>query len=213
MFKSRRSSRLVLMLDDGERGRKAHKTTVNETKPYAGQGGMKKLLARAKLDADKEDESPTTEPKEPSPPLVVASVPAPPPPGSDWFATALSSVPNPAGSSLRVGRQKISRNHIQRPSKSRFSAADEDEGDEAMEDDDSSRERKALEEAAKKVPVFQIPPGFSFAKDVSCLENTSNSLTDLCRVRPFQHRMSLRRQRSRLSRLFLSLSQSQHKPR
>jgi len=36
-----------------------------------------------------------------------------------------------------------------------------------MEDDDKAKERQALEEAAKKVPVFNIPAGFSFAKEVS----------------------------------------------
>ncbi|KAF9532413.1 hypothetical protein CPB83DRAFT_833008 [Crepidotus variabilis] len=169
MFKSRRSSRLVLMPDDGERGRKKHKSSVNETKPYAGEGGMKKLLARAKLEADKEEDplsSTSGEIKESFLAPPPAAVPPPPPPGSDWFTTAVSGAPSStAGSSLRVGRQKTSRNHIQRPSKSRFSAAEEDEGDDAMEDDESTKERKMLEEAAKKVPVFQIPAGFSFAKD------------------------------------------------
>jgi hypothetical protein len=44
----------------------------------------------------------------------------------------------------------------------------EDEGDDAMEDDERAKERRMLEEAAKKVPALNIPSGLSFAKDVSC---------------------------------------------
>ncbi|KAF9521687.1 hypothetical protein CPB83DRAFT_900405 [Crepidotus variabilis] len=128
-----------------------HKSSVNETKSYAGEGGMKKLLARAKLEADKEEDPSSNtlaETKEPSlAPPPAAFLP------SAWFQLVYDD-----------RRQKTSRNHIQRPSKSRFSAAEEDEDDDAMEDDESTKERKMLEEAAK-VPVFQIPAGFSFAKD------------------------------------------------
>jgi nucleoporin NUP1 len=180
MFKSRRASRPVLMSDDREKStaKKNKGPVVNDTKPYAGEGGMKKLLARAKLEAEKERarekddgggqnvDDPREEASGPS------SVPLPPPPPlvtSDWFRSAVSGTSTAtSGSSLRVGRQKTSRNHIQRPSKSRFSAVYEDEGDDTMEDDERSKERRMLEEAAKKVPQFNISSGFTFAKDVSC---------------------------------------------
>ena len=174
MFRSRRSSRLVLMPDDRSGAKKNKGPVVNETKPYAGEGGMKKLLARAKLEAEKEkekeNESETARAigEEPAPlePSLPPSAP-PLPSASDWFKSAVAGAPAPFASSLRVGRQKTSRNHIQRPSKSKFSAVYEDEGDDTIEDDDKAKERQALEEAAKKVPVFNIPAGFSFAKEVS----------------------------------------------
>jgi nucleoporin NUP1 len=165
------------MSDDRESSTRKKGPVVNETKPYAGQGGMKKLLARAKLEAEKEKanekddcgqsmDEPRVEVSEPP------SVPLPPPPPlvtSDWFKSAVSGTSAvPSGSSLRVGRQKTSRHHFQRPSKSRFSAVYEDEGDDAIEDDERAKERRMLEEAAMKVPVFKIPSEFTFAKDVSC---------------------------------------------
>jgi len=178
MFKSRRASRPILMSDDRDKSsvKKKKGPVVNETKPYAGEGGMKKLLARAKLEAEKEraDEKDdggqsmdNSKEGASEPPLV----PLPPPPSliaSDWFKSAVSGTSaSSSGSSLRVGRQKTSRNHIQRPSKSRFSAVYEDEGDDAM-DDERVKERRMLEEAATKVPIFNISSGFTFAKDVSC---------------------------------------------
>ncbi|KAJ3491965.1 hypothetical protein NLJ89_g11284 [Agrocybe chaxingu] len=184
MFKSRRSSHLILMSDDRERlGRKGSASgkspVVNETKPYAGEGGMKKLLARHKLEAEKEEteqklknaevaDETTPRPSRVSPPITDVPIPPPPPKDSDWFST----IPPPlststSGSSLRVGRTKTSRNHIQRPSRARFSAVYEEEPDDIMdEEDDRRKERQMLEEAAKKVPVFQIPADFSFAKDM-----------------------------------------------
>ncbi|PPQ63177.1 hypothetical protein CVT24_005722 [Panaeolus cyanescens] len=181
MFKSKRGSHLVLMHDDGDRpGRKGTTSSkspvVNETKPYAGEGGMKKLLARRKVEVE-EGENESAKPSSedtmegnsrrrpsPSPPPPPAVPKVPESTSSDWFSVAASSVPSTGTSSLRVGRTKISRNHIHRPSRARFSAVYDDEGDDAM-DDDREKERKVLEEAAKKAPVFQIPEGFSFAKD------------------------------------------------
>ena len=89
--------------------------------------------------------------------------------GSDWFATASGSSASTSGSSLRVGRVKTSRNHIQRPSRASFSAVYEDDVDDSMEDDGNSQtEREELEEAARKAPLFNnIPHGFSFASDTS----------------------------------------------
>ncbi|KAH9483835.1 hypothetical protein JR316_0003313 [Psilocybe cubensis] len=178
MFKSRRSGTLVLMQDDRDRsGRRISGTgkspLVNETKPYAGEGGMKKLLARRKQEEEEdnnqneggEDES-IPRARHPSPsPSVPVNVP-PVPKDSDWFSTAATS--GNSGSSLRVGRAKTSRNHIQRPSKTRFSAVYDEEADDGN-DDDNQKDRQMLEEAAKKVPVFDIPAGFSFIKPASSI--------------------------------------------
>lgn len=157
---------------------------ANDTKPYAGQGGMKKLLARRKMeieqvedkDADKDphvadedamDEGGSSQ-KEP------AASPADPPPiessDTDWLSSN-AAVSSTTGSTLRVGRSKTSRNHISRPasrpSKAKFSAAYED-ADESMEQEEEERrkDREMLETAAKNVPAFNIATGFSFAKEV-----------------------------------------------
>lgn len=171
MFKSRRASRLMLMPDDRESHAKNKVPIVNGTKPYAGEGGMKKLLARAKLEAEKEKDDVVQKMdsirEEISQPSPVPLLPPPPPTASDWFESVSGTSAPSSGSSLRVGRQKTSRNHIQRPAKSRFSAVYEDEGEDATEDDEKARNRHMLEEAAKKVPIFNIPSGFSFAMDVS----------------------------------------------
>ncbi|KAF4615306.1 hypothetical protein D9613_002849 [Agrocybe pediades] len=177
MFKSRRSAHLVLMQDEKERpGRRvagSSKTpVVNDTKPYAGEGGMKKLLARRRQEEEEEgdkdeqgkEKAQTTETKEQVEAESAQNLP--PPPSTDWFAVASSDfLPSGSGSSLRVGRAKTSRNHIQRPPKNRFSAVYEDDPEDKDEDSAQSEEKKILEEAAKKVPVFNIPEGFTFAKD------------------------------------------------
>ena len=197
MFKCRRPSHLILMQDDKDRlGKKTGKgPVVNETKPYAGEGGMKKLLARRKLEEDLElenDQNDKADRKNKGsqevrvdhmakeadlmdgdashynlPPMTAASLSGSKS-GSDWFAAASGSSASTSGSSLRVGRLKTSRNHIQRPSRARFSAVYEDDVDDSMEDDGSRRtEREELEEAARKAPLFNIPHGFSFASDTS----------------------------------------------
>ncbi|KAJ6500393.1 hypothetical protein C8R45DRAFT_1210194 [Mycena sanguinolenta] len=196
MFRPRRSSQLLLMRDDrrASSGRKssygfveaeelkemegkAKKPKVNETKPYAGEGGMKKLLARRMKEVqDDEDQDPEVpqaqEPTdsldesrpEPSQLLPISTGLSP----SNWQKSILSQ-PAPSGSSLRVGRTKTSRTHLSRPVRPprKFSAAFED-GDELMddgEDEERQKERKELEEAAKKLPTFEVPAGFTFAKD------------------------------------------------
>ena len=196
MFKSRRPSHLVLMQDDKDR-QMGKRSVANETKPYAGEGGMKKLLARRKLEEDLEpeiDHKDKTDRRDQDGQEVQAdpmvketgsvdgdishyNLPLLPPSlsrnksGPDWFTAAVSSSMSASSSSLRVGRVKTSRNHIQRPSRARFSAIYEDDVDDSMENDLNKRaERKELEEAARKAPSFNIPPGFSFANDTSvCL--------------------------------------------
>jgi nucleoporin NUP1 len=176
MFKSRRGG-IVLMDDDrrSEKKKRSHKSPHrNDSKPYAGAGGMKKLLAKRKqeTEGDKESSAAKTDHDE-SMTSEVASTgikaqpePITSKPPTDWFAAATAGGAAAAsGSSLRVGRVKSSRNHIARPAargKPKFSAAF-DEEDDAMDPEEEAR-RKELEEAAKKIPDFNIPAGFSFAK-------------------------------------------------
>ncbi|KAF9452818.1 hypothetical protein P691DRAFT_147756 [Macrolepiota fuliginosa MF-IS2] len=190
LFKPRRN-KLVLIKDekrksDRKLGRK-EEVSPDKSKPYAGEGGMKKMLAKRKLELEEEeeeeelgtpsgkagrveekerDETMEEEKVEPQPSIPAEVIP--PPPKDDWYSLASGPSAGTGGSSLRVGRAKLSRNHISRPTartKAKFSAAFDDE-DEAMQDND--KEREMLEEAAKKVPAFNIPAGFSFAQDVSC---------------------------------------------
>ncbi|KAG6854989.1 hypothetical protein C0991_009812 [Blastosporella zonata] len=198
LFKSRRASNLVLMQSDDPSERLGRKSSgkkeahpVNETKPYAGEGGMKKLLARRKQEADDEnddvpadedqmeDDSQTRHGKSVnrSEAILVPSVPLDS--KADRPAASLSS--SAQSSSLRVGRTKT-RNHIVRPArpqKMKFSAAfDEDAMDDGDEMDEEAlqrkKERDVLEEAAKHVPVFKLPEGFSFAKETPPVEKDAS---------------------------------------
>ncbi|KAG6833498.1 hypothetical protein H0H87_006070 [Tephrocybe sp. NHM501043] len=195
LFKSRRASNLVLMQSDNISERLGRKSigkkdlpTVNITKPYAGEGGMKKLLARRKQEADDEnDEFPPDEDQMDDgsqtrhgksaarSETVLAPGPLP----------SLHSRPDRSStqsSSLRVGRTKSSRNHITRPArpqKMKFSAAfDEDAMDDGEELDEEAmqrkKEREALEEAVRHAPVFKIPEGFTFAKETKSIENDAS---------------------------------------
>ncbi|KAG1842666.1 hypothetical protein DFJ58DRAFT_748113 [Suillus subalutaceus] len=178
-----KKSRPITLMHDRDRERKKGKGKnkmkdrdgVNGTKPYAGEGGMKKWLARRRREeeavrayeeADREKDKERAMEEDESAELrlkaqckkqmEVAALPKAP-----AFEPKLSTTREM--SSLRVGRSRM-RNHIERPSAKRtnkFSAAFEDDED-VMDD-----ERAALEEAAKKVPVFEIPAGFTFAKETS----------------------------------------------
>ncbi|KAG1749106.1 uncharacterized protein EDB91DRAFT_1344766 [Suillus paluster] len=188
-----KKSRPITLMHDRDRERKKGKGKsrmkdrdgVNGTKPYAGEGGMKKWLARRKREEDvvrayeetdreqekdramEQDESAEAEAErlreqkkkaqaEEAQRKRQMEVPAAKAPAFEPQLSATREM-----SSLRVGRS-LMRNHIERPSSKRpnkFSAAFEDDED-AMDD-----ERVALEEAAKKVPVFEIPAGFTFAKE------------------------------------------------
>ncbi|EAU88404.2 hypothetical protein CC1G_05170 [Coprinopsis cinerea okayama7 len=178
MFKSRRTSQLVLMHDDRRSEKSGKKKRVksphrNDAKPYAGSGGMKKLLAKRKKEEDDadvrereagtkdEDMEKESKPEVAPQPAQTSNAP------TDWFAAATAGTSLPS-SSLRVGRTKTSRNHIPRPaarSRLKFSAVYEEE-DDSMDPEEEARrkERAALEEAANKMPVFNIPAGFTFAK-------------------------------------------------
>jgi nucleoporin NUP1 len=145
----------------------------NDTKPYAGEGGIKKMLAKRKLELEEEENRPkeVVEEKEEGKGTSIedelwTSAPvrkAPQPLKDDWYSLASGPSGSNEISSLRVGRAK--RNHIARPtarSRTKFSAAFEDDGDDVMAD----QEKEMLEEAARKAPVFNIPAGFNFPKDV-----------------------------------------------
>ena len=67
-------------------------------------------------------------------------------------------------SSLRVGHVKSSRNRIPQPYTIRSRARSPAEGDGFMPDQD--KEMAMLEEAAKNVPVFNLPANFSSTKNV-----------------------------------------------
>lgn len=174
---------------------------MNGTKPYAGEGGLKKLLARRKLEEEderkkeqdqamddgREDEDevppvknqgrlyqaesvgemtdPATENRQQDVPSTVLPVPT--------FGSSTGTPADYEKSSLRVSRTRTSRNHISRPtsrSNNRFSAVYEEEESDDQMLEDKSADQIALEDAAKKVPVFQVPAGFSFAKEVSVQE-------------------------------------------
>ncbi|KAK2467089.1 hypothetical protein APHAL10511_001347 [Amanita phalloides] len=193
LFKSRRTSKLVLMHDEkrsmrfGTKGGDSRKVALaNDTKPYAGEGGMKKLLTRRKLEieADEEyrqevedilngedkimdSESPGELSSKPGPDSSYSAT------RTDWLAAAsIADRPLNSASSLRVGRDK-KRNHIARPKaklvKPKFSAAFDE--DDAMDEGVNDEKGKVItEDVASKAFVFNPPPGFSF------LQNNTPSL-------------------------------------
>ncbi|KAF9475681.1 hypothetical protein BDN70DRAFT_227018 [Pholiota conissans] len=186
MFKSRRRSNLILMQDDKDRSSRkisgsGQSLVVNRTKPYAGEGGMKKLLARRKQEAEeenvqKEDEKDTTDNYNTpharhSPPTVAHDVAEPPvPSGADWFSTAVSTPSIISGSFLRVGRS-TNRSHLARPAKARFSAKyDEDVDAEEAEDERTERRPEMAKEAAQLISLFKEPTGFSFSLEAPPME-------------------------------------------
>ena len=82
---------------------------------------------------------------------------------NDCFSVASGPLSTSGASSLRVGHVK-SRNHIPRPYTIRSSARSLAKGDGFMPDRD--KEMAMLEEAAKNVPLFNLPANFSFTKNV-----------------------------------------------
>ncbi|KAI6129141.1 hypothetical protein EV401DRAFT_814172 [Pisolithus croceorrhizus] len=202
MFFSKKSHPITLMTDDREekprlgmkgrvkeRGKKKDRETPNGSKPYAGEGGLKKLLARRRMEEEQAKEKEQTrstleenteeerkeraEEEKEKQRVSELQVPPPSPPRSTLH---LETTRGRETSSLRVGRTKTGRNHIERPVSRRmkkFSAAFEDE-DEEM-DDGRAAEHKMLEEAAKKAPVFEIPAGFTFPKDVTIAHDAASA--------------------------------------
>ncbi|KAJ7445806.1 hypothetical protein B0H11DRAFT_2086957 [Mycena galericulata] len=218
MFRPRRSSQLLLMRDDRrasalgrkssysfldaeevkEKEGKSKKAKVNETKPYAGEGGMKKLLARRmkEVQEDEQDDPESQAGQEPVEEVEesnrVISQPLPPLPAPSEWQKTVSSQPASSVSSLRVGRTKTSRAHIARPGRpsKKFSAAFEDEVDDFMDDGEDlerQRERQELEEAAKRLPTFEVAPGFTFAKEPNAkpVEHDANAKEPPIAALPF----------------------------
>jgi nucleoporin NUP1 len=191
IFQPKKARHLILMQDKDDNNarlgvpgkKKSKKNRINGTKPYAGEGGMKKLLARRKMEEGEgkgvvDGSKSQSEDDGESKPLrrqVEDKIPKPDVPSVDrkeLEPPSRSSYIDPGGrpqSSLRVGRTKTNRSHLARPPRpaNRFSAAfADDDGDDQMQDDsEPSKEQLMLEEAAKKVPVFEIKPGFTFAKE------------------------------------------------
>ena len=214
MFKPKKAQAPVLMRSDRERERKPRLGTSEKkgkekeedavaSKPYAGRGGLKKMLARRKqeeleelekerdnaIEEDQDEVAQKAAQAEVSEtPKETARLPSPPAPPA-----------RPIGgreqSSLRVGRTRTSRNHIARPvskAKNRFSAAfDDDEGEDVNEE--------AREEEPKKLPtLFESPKGFTFAQDVSinvvpgaaCNSRGSASMLTIVQNAPVVHNWS-----------------------
>ncbi|KAJ7208169.1 hypothetical protein B0H12DRAFT_1158492 [Mycena haematopus] len=217
MFRPRRASQLLLMRDDRraslgrksshgfleteepkEKEGKTKQPKVNETKPYAGEGGMKKLLARRMKEVQDDENADSEIPgaQEPTERLDESrpetSQPSPLPVGPSNWQKSILSQPAPSGSSLRVGRTKTSRTHLSRPVRpsKKFSAAFDD-GDELMddrEDEERQKERDELEETAKKLPAFEVPAGFTFAKEPNAkppIENDANAPEPALTALPF----------------------------
>ncbi|EIW85364.1 hypothetical protein CONPUDRAFT_162572 [Coniophora puteana RWD-64-598 SS2] len=194
MFMPKKKHQITLMHDDrderprlGTKGKGKRKVPDSPAKPYAGEGGMKKWLARRKREEEEakkreeeelmDDDKPLEEQRLDITNTVEAlqkkDAIAPPDP------TFEPGVPFTSGleTSLRVGRSRSSRNHIERPSSNRmnkFSAAfDVDEDD--MADDARAADFKMLEEAAKKAPVFEVPTSFTFAKETPITHDSTNA--------------------------------------
>ncbi|KAF8644146.1 hypothetical protein AX16_008673 [Volvariella volvacea WC 439] len=185
LFKSRRKTQLVLMQETERReklGKKQGKgkETVNETKPYAGEGGMRKLLARRRL-----EEVPQVVQESEAPPVAEKfeevtqannggqeDGPQSPKKNESLEPASWHQAPPPGVSSLRIGRTKSSRQHItrpvSRPNRAKFSAAFEDDTDEVMDEPS-----KPVISKSSDIPLpttFEPPKGFTFA-------NTTRSLT------------------------------------
>lgn len=183
MFKRKRVNALTLLNDREEKPRlgmadkmgalEKEPEEAQSSKPYAGRGGMKKLLERRKKEEEEEaaasgmETDTRKEARQLDAKLAAELTPSP-----AWEPPRLEAPTSIGGreqSSLRVGRTRINRNHVVRPKvraqPGRFSALYEEDEDEAM--DDGSREKVQLPDPPAKTPAFHIPAGFSFAKEVS----------------------------------------------
>ncbi|OJA12039.1 hypothetical protein AZE42_02038 [Rhizopogon vesiculosus] len=209
-----KKSRPITLMHDRDRERKKGKGKskmkdrdgVNGTKPYAGEGGMKKWLARRQreeeavrvheeadkekekeqaMDEDEDAEAEAEMLREQQKKEQEEEAKRKKELEADRLMKAPAFEPRFGAtremSSLRVGRSRM-RNHIERPTSRRtnkFSAAFEDDED-AMDDD-----RTALEEAAKKAPVFEIPAGFTFAKEIPIPQDVANAKEPPISALPF----------------------------
>ncbi|SJL04427.1 uncharacterized protein ARMOST_07793 [Armillaria ostoyae] len=174
-------------------GRTVKAKVTNQTKPYAGDAGIKKHLARSRK-ASVEEVVPSKGKLNDGDVSMNEGRPLSdilpeinkdrgelrlPDNQSKTSKAAEKQSSMPSSSSLRVGRTFTSRNHIDRPSrpgKNGFSAAYDDGEDEEREEE-SRKEREMMEEAAKHVPIFNIPAGFSFAKDTDKPQDVASDLS------------------------------------
>ena len=181
MFKTKRGHGLVLMHDRDSKSRlgagdKPEKDldVSQSPKPYAGRGGMKKLLARRRQEAEEEKEKEraaaietdeeealrTSQKAKELDEKLVKELDRPLEQEPEPERPAVAGRPQ---SSLRVGRLKSSRNHIDRPRAKgrgggRFSALYEEDEEDSMDD--------GYKQESPKLPTWAPPAGFSFAKDV-----------------------------------------------
>ncbi|TFY60121.1 hypothetical protein EVJ58_g5341 [Rhodofomes roseus] len=176
MFKTKKMPIPVLMAGEHDKKKRLGSAEKEEpgAKPYAGKGGMKKLLMRRKQEEREErenDQESAMEDEQDEGPSKVTQQKAPE--SRDVPHLSRLTVPEfppapEAGrpSSLRVGRNKITRSHA--PSaqlgKNRFSAFDEEDADDAML---TSEDGHGQTEAPKPPSLFQAPAGFSFSKDTA----------------------------------------------
>jgi nucleoporin NUP1 len=165
-------------------------------KPYAGRGGMKKLLYRRRLEEEEElekakssnleievEEQTRKTANELDLELQQALQPSANAVEESELPAPVSSIGGREQPSMRVGRVRTGRNHIMRPMMrgrpGRFSAIEEVDEDETMEESNRPNELKKFEPTSKP-PTSQPPPGFSFAKPVSsvllCAGITLNTL-------------------------------------
>ncbi|KAH8102920.1 hypothetical protein BXZ70DRAFT_1006103 [Cristinia sonorae] len=203
MFKPRKGAQRVgpSLLIDGDRderprlGRSDLESAKKEdgkgkkakgAKPYEGQGGMKKLLARRRLEEAEElekekeaamtdnEEIAATEQSEVAKKLTKElELPVAPEP--------LTVVGGRPQSSLRVGRTRTARNHApaMRPkSKNKFSAVYEDEeGEDAAmfmgteEVGSDAPPASTSHEPEVPLPKYEAPKGFSFAKETGPIQH------------------------------------------
>ncbi|KAF9792282.1 hypothetical protein BJ322DRAFT_1102792 [Thelephora terrestris] len=146
-------------------GRKKKGKKEDTRKPYSAHGGVKKLLLRRKMEEESEkdradhamdtdqntgDGAPTSSVTESD----ITPLPEPDVPQHRVYARETSS--------LRVGRSRMNRPDrptIVRPSRTKFSAA--------FEDDDSSNQKEHNVQRLEAKPMFQPPEDFTFARDTT----------------------------------------------
>ncbi|THV08027.1 hypothetical protein K435DRAFT_959484 [Dendrothele bispora CBS 962.96] len=173
----------LILMGDHDRPRKDRKKErtkeANQTKPYAGTGGIKKRLAKARptpepeyKDTSEEVEK-VEEAKASDAPLPVPTSVPPPLPEKDSFEVLASASSGLQSSSLRVGRAP--RPHLSRPARparsSKFSAAFEDE----EMSEESRKDIEMIEEAAKRAPVFEVSNGFRFPETKPVEQSATNA--------------------------------------
>lgn len=147
-------------------GRKKEGKKEDTRKPYSAHGGVKKLLQRRRMEEEVEKEHAdrvmdTTD--------LNAGSGAPP---SSSTAQDITSLPEPEvpqhrvyareTSSLRVGRSRMNRGDrpaVIRPSRTKFSAA--------FEDDDPVDQKEQEVQRSETKPMFEPPKDFTFSRDVS----------------------------------------------